>query len=90
LRKLDLSFCKTTRFSLLLQVIQSIGANNKSIQFLNLAGLPTTDRALRLEFIESLVFLLRESQTLVHLNLSSCFPGLQVAKKKKDDESEYC
>ena len=29
-------------------------------------------------YIEMLVFLLKESQTLVHLNLFGCFPGVQV------------
>jgi hypothetical protein len=32
----------------------------------------------RIRFLESLVFLVQESQTLVHLNLTGCFPGVQV------------
>ena len=32
----------------------------------------------RIRFLESLVFLVQESQTLVHLNLAGCFPGVQV------------
>lgn len=85
LQKLDLSEMQLPRYSLLIDVIDVLTKQTRQIQYLNLGGnsvqgIPNNARpdviALSDRLISVLAPYIKESQTLVHLNLSGCFIGL--------------
>ena len=85
LRKLDLSFVKIQTFTYFIEIIEALAGENKSVQYLNIAGMSflgnrydPESMATKERYIQALVFLMKESLTLSHLNLSSCFPGVQI------------
>lgn len=79
LKKFDLSFSKMTNFSNFIDIIEGM-QENKSIQGLNLCGVSAggSGGSTRDTYAQAITTLIENSETLVHLNLSACFPGLQV------------
>lgn len=88
LKKLDLSNTKYTRFEIFLTILEGIAFENKTIQYLNIGGMTYSgetqkdsqeaQNAIHHHYIKILAALCQESMTLVHLNISACFPGLQI------------
>ena len=81
--KLDLSGSKVSSFDLFLEVLGTVSRSNKGIQYLNLSGVNATDSDSQYYFVEELCCLVEASESLVHLNLTQCFQGLQVNDKGK-------
>jgi len=83
LKKLDLSYSSITNFSAFIDLLQVIAQENNTIQYLNIGGIsyrgPAFDaerEAIQRRYVEALAALVQGSRTLVHLNLSGCFPGM--------------
>ena len=79
LRKVDLSFSKMINFSNFVDIVDGM-SENKSLQSINLCGVSSggtggTGAELRNRYAQAIVTLIEGSETLMHLNLSACFPG---------------
>ena len=87
IKKMDLSFVKLNHFQIIIDIVEALSAENKSLQSLNIGGVSVGGSAADLtaietgrKYVEAVIKLAKESHTLVHLNLSACFPGIQVLK----------
>ena len=87
IKKLDLSFVKLSNFQNIIDIIEVLSRENRSLQSFNIGGVSvggsmTDITAIEIgrKYIESIIKLAKESQTLIHLNLSACFTGIQVLK----------
>lgn len=83
LKKLDISFLKISSINSLIQILETLTYENSVLQYLNISGLSyignrniSESLEMRRKYAESIIFLIQASQSLIHLNLSICFPGV--------------